>query len=268
MGLEIKVLHVGDILMDWTFLLFSYNPGRKTCIPINAYLILGAGAPILVDTGVRDVTVFPPIMKGWSTPEQDIITLLKEEGVEPGDIETIILTHLDIDHTGKAPLFPKARFIIQRKEMAFQAAYHSKLGHSPDLPWFVSNLDRVDFIDGDMELFPGIKCVLAIAHTGGHQHVEVQTDDGKAIMVGDNVYDIPMQLEDRGGPGVMWPAGNCSNQALLQDVLFKLKWELKNGSLILPTHTYDPYDRYKLGKRRSDKRSDYEGFPSLDWPPK
>ena len=61
MGLEIKVLHVGDIMMDWTFLLFSYNPGRKTCIPINAYLILGAGAPILVDTGVRDVTVFPPV---------------------------------------------------------------------------------------------------------------------------------------------------------------------------------------------------------------
>jgi hypothetical protein len=47
-----------------------------------------------------------------------------------------------------------------------------------------------------------------------------------------------------------------------------LKWELKRGSLILPTHTYEPFDRYKLGKKLSDKRSDYEGFPSLDWPPK
>jgi hypothetical protein len=77
-----------------------------------------------------------------------------------------------------------------------------------------------------------------------------------------------MQLEDRAGAGVIWPAGNCYNQALLQDELFKLKWELKRGSLILPTHTYEPFDRYRLGKKRSDKRSDYEGFPSLDWPPK
>jgi len=32
--------------------------------------------------------------------------------------------------------------------------------------------------------------------------------------------------------------------------------------------TYEPYDRHKLGKKRSDKRSDYKAFPSLDWPPK
>jgi len=268
MGLKVKALHLGDILMDWSFLLFAFNPGRKSCIPINSYLILGAETPILVDTGVRDVNLFPPIMKGWSTPEQDLIRLLRNEGLEPGDIGYIIQTHLDIDHTGKTPLFPNAKIIVQRKEMAFQASYWSKLGHSPDLPWFVSNLDRIEFIDGDMELFPGIKCVLATAHTEGHQHVEVQTDAGKAIMVGDNVYDIPMQLEERTGPGSTWVAGNCFNRALLLDVLFKLRWELKRGSLILPTHTYEPFDRYKLGKKLSDKRSDYEGFPTLDWPPK
>ena len=268
MGLKVKALHVGDILMDWSFLLFGFNPGRKTCIPINVFLILGADVPILVDTGVRDVNLFPPIMKGWSTQEQDIIKLLRDEGLEPGDIEYIILTHLDIDHTGKTPLFPNAKIIVQRKEMAFQAAYWSKLEHSPDLPWFVNNLNRVEFINGDMELFTGIKCVLGIAHTAGHQHIEVQTDEGKAIMVGDTVYDIPMQLEDRAGEGVIWPSGNVYNQALLQDELFKLKWEMKRGSLILPTHTYEPFDRYKLGKKLSDKRSDYEGFPSLDWPPK
>jgi N-acyl homoserine lactone hydrolase len=268
MGLKVKALHVGDILMDWSFLLFGYNYGRKTCIPINSFLILGAEKPILVDTGVRDVTMFPPTMKGWSTPEQDLMKLLREEGLEPGDIKYIIQTHLDIDHTGKAPLFPNAKIFVQRKEMAFQASYWSKLGHSPDLPWFVSNLDRIEFIDGDMELFPGIKCVLATAHTEGHQHVEVQTDAGKAILVGDTVYDIPMQLEDKAGAGVIWPGGNCFNRALLLDELFKLKWEMKRGSLILPTHTYEPFDRYKLGKKLSDKRSDYEGFPSLDWPPK
>jgi glyoxylase-like metal-dependent hydrolase (beta-lactamase superfamily II) len=268
MGLKVKALHVGDIIMDWSFLLFGYNPGRKNCIPINSFLILGAETPILVDTGIGDVKSLEPWgMRGFETPEQDIIGLLREEGLEPGDIGYIILTHLDIDHTGKTPLFPKAKVIVQRKEIAFQAAVWNQLGHSPDLAWFVSNMNRIEFVDGDTELFPGIKCVLAMAHTGGHQHVEVQSDDGKAILCGDTVYDIPFQLEER-MPGVVWPSGNCWDQALLQVELHKLKWELKRGSLILPTHTYDPFDRYQLGKKRSDKRCDYEGFPSMDWPPK
>lgn len=268
MGLTVRALHVGDIIMDWTFCLFNFNPGRKTCIPINAFLIKGAETPILVDTGVRDVSIFPPTMRGWQLPEQDITKLLREEGLNPDDVGYVVLTHLDIDHTGKVPLFTNAKIIIQRKEMAFQASYWSKLGHSPDLPWFVSNLNRVEFIDGDVELFEGVRCILAPAHTGGHQHVEVHTESGKALMVGDNVYDIPMQLEERAGAGISWQSGNCAYQALLQDQLTKLKRELKKGSMILPTHTYDPYDRYNLGKKQSDKRSDYEGFPSLDWPPR
>lgn len=268
MGLKVKALHIGDIIMDWSFLLFNYNCGRKTCIPIISYLITGLEAPILVDTGVRDVGLFRSSEKGFSTPEQDLMAVLKEEGVAAGDIKTIIQTHLDIDHTGKAALFPNARFIVQRKEIAYQAAYGCKAGHSPDLPWFVSNLDRVDFIDGDVELFPGIKCVLAAAHTLGHQHIEVQTEAGKVILVGDTVYDIPMQLEERDGPGVIRAPGNACNQALMQDLLLDLQREHRKGTMILPTHCYEPFDIHKLGEKRSDKRSDYEGFATLDWPPK
>jgi hypothetical protein len=77
MGLKVKALHLGDILCDWTFCLFGFNPGRKTCIPINSFLILGAETPILVDTGIRDLKFLEPIgMKGFETPEQDFVRLL------------------------------------------------------------------------------------------------------------------------------------------------------------------------------------------------
>lgn len=110
MGLKVKALHVGDIIMDWSFLLFGYNPGRKTCIPINSFLILGAETPILVDTGIGDTDSLLPLgMRGWEAPEQNIIGLLREEGLEPGDIGYIIQTHLDIDHTGKLLYSPKLR---------------------------------------------------------------------------------------------------------------------------------------------------------------
>jgi glyoxylase-like metal-dependent hydrolase (beta-lactamase superfamily II) len=268
MGLTVKALHIGDAMMDWSFLLFRYKPGRKTCIPINSYLIRGAETPILVDTGVRDASVFVAHGNdeiGFVEPEQDILLQLKEEGLSPADIGCIIQTHLAIDHTGNTPRFPNARIVVQRQEMAYQATNNRNL--QPDLPWFINNIKRVDFITGDIELFPGIKCVLAPGHTQGHQHVEVQTDAGKIILSGDTVYDIPMQLEDRGGPGRIWPSGNLDNRSALMDALQSLKRELKKGAVICPVHGYEPFDRYKLGQRRSDKRRDYEGFPSLKWPP-
>ena len=51
MGLKIRALHVGDVGLDWSFLIFRFQEGRKTWIPVNSFLILGAEKPILVDTG-------------------------------------------------------------------------------------------------------------------------------------------------------------------------------------------------------------------------
>lgn len=265
MGMKIKALHIGDIMLDMSFCLFGNKPGRKNWVPINSFLILGAESPILVDTGLRDPSILLPFgMLAMELPEQNIVQLLREEGLEPGDIGYIIHTHLDPDHTGKNPLFPNARIVVQRKEIAFHAAGYMP-GHCPDLPWFVDNMDRIEFIDGDIELFPYIKCVLAIAHTGGHQHIEVMTDDGKAIMCGDTVYDFPMQLEN---PEGIWPPGNTNDQARTQVEIHKLKVELKKGAMILPAHAYEVYDRYKLGKRLGDKYYTPEGFPELEWPQK
>jgi glyoxylase-like metal-dependent hydrolase (beta-lactamase superfamily II) len=265
MGLAVKALHVGDVIMDWSFLLFMYKPGRKTCMPFNVFLIKGAETPILVDTGILDLSAFRYGV-GFLEPEQDLTRQLKEEGLNPEDIGCIIQTHLDLDHTGKTHLFPNAKIVVQRKEIAFQAAYGNRL-QAPDLPWFFSNLNRIEFVDGDTELYPGVKCLLAPAHTPGHQHIEVQTDRGKVIMTGDTVFDIPMQLEERAGKGIFWPSGKVDNQSRLQEVLSRLKYELKNGAAVCPAHGYEPFDRFHLGEKKSDKRRDYEGFPSVKWPP-
>ena len=45
----------------------------------------------------------------------------------------------------------------------------------------------------------------------------------------------------------------------------KSTWKEK-GSLILPSHAYEVYDRYKLGKRLGNKRRDYKGFDYYDSP--
>jgi glyoxylase-like metal-dependent hydrolase (beta-lactamase superfamily II) len=268
MGLEVKAIHIGDVMLDWSRLLLDFQPGRKTWVPCNCFLILGAETPILVDTGFgseRDMQVYG--MKGSEIPEQDLILQLRGYGVKPEDVGYIIHTHLHVDHCGKNQFFPNARVVVQRKEIGYGAG-ELKPYHCPYISWFINNLNRMEFLDGDAELLPGVKCVQTIAHTGGHQDVEVQTKAGKAIMCGDNVYDIPMQLEGKHPSGRIWATGYYYHQELLLKELYKYKKEKERGTMILPTHSYEVYDVYKLGNRLGDKKRNYVGFPSYDWPPK
>ena len=54
-------------------------------LPVNAYLIRGE-QPTLIDAGI--------------TPEQDEFVAAVKELVDPGDLQWIVITHADRDHTG------------------------------------------------------------------------------------------------------------------------------------------------------------------------
>ena len=51
MGLEVKVLDLGDIALDTSFLVLALEPGRRQEVPTFGFLITGGEAPIVVDTG-------------------------------------------------------------------------------------------------------------------------------------------------------------------------------------------------------------------------
>ena len=48
---------------------------------------------------------------GWAAPTQ-----LRERGVEPMDIRTVVMTHLHYDHAGAVTEFPQATFVVDRRE--------------------------------------------------------------------------------------------------------------------------------------------------------
>jgi hypothetical protein len=51
MGLEIKVLDLGDIELDTSFLVLALEPGQAQQVPTFGFLITGGEAPVVVDTG-------------------------------------------------------------------------------------------------------------------------------------------------------------------------------------------------------------------------
>ena len=124
MSLEIKLLDLGDIELDSSFLVLARDPGRLARVPTFGFLILGGEAPILVDTGFRNPEIMERLgMKGLQSREQLIESQLALHGLKFGDVRYVLHTHLHIDHAGKDDLFPmNTTVVINRRELEYGAS--------------------------------------------------------------------------------------------------------------------------------------------------
>jgi glyoxylase-like metal-dependent hydrolase (beta-lactamase superfamily II) len=63
--------------------------------------------------------------------------------------------------------------------------------------------DRVELLDGDRELFEGVRTVHTGGHTPGHQMVYLDTPHGRAIITGDAAYVAELNVVG-GVPSGYW----------------------------------------------------------------
>lgn len=91
--------------------------------PVLTFYIEGGAKKILVDAGV---------FSGGRDGHQGMIAALAEIGLQPVDIDVVILTHLHFDHVGNIGLFPHAQFILQEKRMGIRQIFSA--GTARNLP--------------------------------------------------------------------------------------------------------------------------------------
>ncbi|MGZ9818074.1 hypothetical protein ACXM0N_19610 [Peribacillus simplex] len=71
MPLEIRIMNLGDVELDSSFLVWGHEPGKRVIVPSYSYLILGADKPILVDTRFRNTDIMQKLgMVGFQKEEQ------------------------------------------------------------------------------------------------------------------------------------------------------------------------------------------------------
>jgi N-acyl homoserine lactone hydrolase len=182
---------------DDSTLIYLEKPGKTRFTATYSFYIKGAGAPIIVDTFVRDPKNAPPGMPGIDIkPEWDFVEQLRRVGVRSEDVGAVILTHLHWDHCGNNGLFPNAKIYLQREELMHAATFDDPRSMSLFDKTNVVDLvgkyrDRLVLLDGDREIADGVKCVRVGGHTPGSQAVYVETSEGTAIITGDAcfVYD-------------------------------------------------------------------------------
>lgn len=150
-----------------------------TNTPAVCYLIQTTdGRHILIDTGLPDQSQLPPGLS--PIMGQNVIEQLALLGLQPGDIDTLICTHFDLDHAGHHSAFAHAEFIVQQTHYAL-AQHHPRFARArPE--WDQSTI-RYRLLEGDTQLLPGLRLIETSGHTQGHQSVLVQLPETGTVLL-------------------------------------------------------------------------------------
>jgi N-acyl homoserine lactone hydrolase len=138
-------------------------------IPIVCYLLqTDDGKNILIDSGLP--TVVPEEQQDFVNGQM-VLEQLATIGLQPDDIDLVISTHYDFDHSGSHGAFTRAKYVVQR-------SHHE---HAPGnarfaltRPQWDQPLERIRLVDGDTELLPGLELIETSGHVLGHQSVLVR----------------------------------------------------------------------------------------------
>ncbi|WP_460348072.1 MBL fold metallo-hydrolase [Actinoallomurus acanthiterrae] len=162
---------------------------------IGGFLIESGDKKILVDLGFGDTELE---VEGFVTAKSgSLLTSLAKAGTTPGEIDTVVYTHMHADHTGwtisgDALTFANARHLAGPGEVAHWLDHAGEaFAPAQQLP-FASRFEETT--EGE-DLAPGVQIVHAPGHTPGHQVVVVSSGEERAIVLGDTIH-CSAQLEE------------------------------------------------------------------------
>ncbi|WP_153535301.1 MBL fold metallo-hydrolase [Actinomadura macrotermitis] len=213
----------------------AFGPSGEWILRFHCFLLRPPGGGLtLVDTGIGPAG---SPAAAWAPVPGRLPAALAGAGVAPGDVGTVVLTHLHSDHASGAvvagaPLFPNARHLVQERELAGLRREGGPVLDAVVRPLLDAGL--VDAADGEARLAPDVRAVPTPGHTAGHQSVVL--GDDRLLVAGDVVLH-PVQLAD---PAVTYlydddPARAAATRA---DLLARLR---ARGGTIAAPHLPRPF---------------------------
>lgn len=235
--------------IEWLRPHFVTNAG-KLILSFHALVVETPARKILVDTCVgnnkpRAVVPFFDMMR---LPFLNSLTL---SGYPPEQIDTVVCTHLHIDHVGWntmlvddkwVPTFPKARYLMGRHEYnhwkreidtmpvgdAHADLTRAVFSDSID-PVFDAGL--VDLVETDHRICDEVYMVPTLGHTPGHVSIHIESEGESAMITGDMAHH-PCQLAHTN-----WATSFDSDpvqSSKTRDAVFAARAE--DGMLVIGTH--------------------------------
>lgn len=211
----------------------------KTITMARLMFLLQGPQTLIVDTSVHSLAHALALDENLTrTPHQEPAQALQAAGVNPHEVDAVVLSQLHWDHCGNNRLFRQATFYVQRAELRYAyvpGPMFERFFMSPQArmtPPFADT--HYELLEGDGSLWPGIDVLLVPGHTPGSQALIVQTSQGRVAIAGDAIYTYE-NLEKQIAPGV-----HCD----VDESIRSMERIARACDLVLPAHDMRVLDRF------------------------
>ena len=238
---------------DWE----PYHDALEDCqlqLYYGHFYLRSMGKTIMVDTGMG-----PGPHPSRANRTGDMINQLKISGVNPEDVDLVLITHMHIDHVGwnidysgsePKPTFPNARYLAPQLDWD----HFTKPEFAKDAPWVEENilpLEKMGLLDliGDGYVVNNeITAISTPGHTPGHMVFDITSQGEKAMVVGDLLHSR-VQIEHP-----EWTAGVDTDKEASQKNRTMILERAESEDIIIAAGHFHPDDHIGKVIRLEGKR--------------
>src|SRR5262249_55394879 len=227
-------LQNGFIGFERSGLFYGDRSPDRVQIPVTCYLVRASDTTILFDTGLSPRAV-PGLVRtdplARFGDDDLLIHRLDALGLEPSDVDVVVLSHLHFDHAGGAELFTSSELVVQKDEYAyahypaaFLASFYYKKNF--DLPGY-----RWRLLDGDAELAPGARGRRGAGHPPGNRSLLVGLPKSRRVPPAADCCYGQRSIDEETPPGAVWAPTRAMHSIKRLKTIARL-----TGGRISPSH--------------------------------
>jgi N-acyl homoserine lactone hydrolase len=213
--MKMHILSGGRLRMRKSIYLPDADRSETIDLPVSSVLLRDARGNVLFDTGchpsvVQDAAArwgglakfIEPIMG----PDDNVIAGLAALGLEPGDIDVVVCSHLHPDHCGCNEFFTRATVMVHARELEAARAANAAAKGYVAADW--DHALRTDPVTGERDLYDDGHIVLIPlpGHTPGSLAALVALERTGAVLLASDTVSLRAHLDTGILPKNTWNA--------------------------------------------------------------
>jgi glyoxylase-like metal-dependent hydrolase (beta-lactamase superfamily II) len=193
--------------LPWLIPHFATDEGRLK-MSIHSLVVETPTRRIVVDTGLGNDKQGRNVPT-WNDRQGPFLQTMREAGFSPDSIDTVLCTHLHVDHVGWntrlmdgkwVPTFANARYVFGKSEYEYwrdHSVEPDKVAIFNDSVKPVMDAGKADLVASDARLSDEITLIPTPGHSPGHISIHIRSDGEEALLTGD-VAHHPCQMAHLG----------------------------------------------------------------------